>query len=43
MTDAELIGLYFSRNEEAIAETARKYGAYCFKIAENILGDRLDS
>ena len=43
MTDTELIGLYYSRNEQAIAETARIYGAYCFKIAENILGDRLDS
>ncbi|MCR5809578.1 MAG: sigma-70 family RNA polymerase sigma factor [Clostridiales bacterium] len=43
MTDLELIELFFLRNEDAISETSRKYGAYCFSIAENILGDRRDS
>lgn len=34
MTDEKIIQLYFSRNEAAIAETSRKYGSYCFKIAD---------
>lgn len=43
MDDSRIIELYFNRDEEAIAETARKYGAYCFAVAENILSDRSDS
>ena len=39
MEDKDIIRLYFERNEEAIRETKEKYGAYCFKTAENILGD----
>lgn len=37
MEDAEIIGLYFRRDERAIAETAAKYGAFCLNIALNIL------
>lgn len=43
MTDEKIIQLYFSRNEAAIAETSRKYGSYCFKIADKILNDREDA
>lgn len=43
MTDYEIIGLYNERNQEAVAATQDKYGAYCMKIAFNILSDRRDS
>lgn len=43
MEDKSIIELYFARNEAAIAETDRKYGAYCRTIAYRILEDRLDS
>ncbi len=39
LEDKDIIRLYFERNEEAICKTEEKYGAYCFKTAENILGD----
>lgn len=37
MDDQEIIALYFRRSEEAISETAAKYGGYCHSIAYNIL------
>lgn len=37
MDDTKIIDLYFSRSESAIAETAKKYGAYLNQIAFNIL------
>ncbi|MBR3610594.1 MAG: sigma-70 family RNA polymerase sigma factor [Oscillospiraceae bacterium] len=43
MNDEEIIALYFERNEDAIDETAKKYGAYCRAVAENILHDSEDS
>lgn len=43
MEDKKIIDLYFARNEQAIAETDRKYGTYCRAIAYRILEDRLDS
>lgn len=43
MDDKGIIGLYFARNEQAIDETARKYGSYCFSIAHNILTSREDA
>ena len=42
LSDEEIISLYWERNEQAIAETDRKYGHYLFTIANNILNDRLD-
>lgn len=39
MEDKDIIRLYFERDEKAISETEEKYGAYCRKTAENILGD----
>ena len=37
MQDDELIALYFSRSETAIAETKQQYGIYCYSIAYHIL------
>ena len=37
MEDADIIELYWQREERAIEETARKYGTYCRNIAYNIL------
>ena len=35
MEDKEIIALYFARSENAIFETALKYGGYCGTIAED--------
>lgn len=43
MDDTQIIQLYFSRSESAIAETAKKYGAYLNQIAYNILRCREDT
>lgn len=37
MEDAKILDLYWQRNENAIAETDKKYGAYCHTISYNIL------
>ena len=42
MEDQQIIQLYWQRDEQAIAETDRKYGAYCRKIAADLLGSRED-
>lgn len=43
MEDERIIELYWARSEQAIAETAEKYGRYCRTVARNILGDEHDS
>lgn len=43
MEDIEIIDLYRSRSENAIAESEKKYGRYCFTVANNILSNREDS
>ena len=43
MEDQGIIKLYFQRDQQAIVETDRKYGAYCYSIAYNILSNREDS
>jgi len=43
MDDALIVALYWERNEDAIHETASKYGRYLTKIAHNILADWCDS
>jgi RNA polymerase sigma-70 factor (ECF subfamily) len=43
MEDGAIIDLYFARNEDAIGETERKYGAFCRNIALNILQQREDA
>ncbi len=40
MEDNQILELYQSRSENAIAETEKKYGKYCFSIAYNILHDK---
>ena len=37
MEDAAIIRLFFARDEAAISETEAKYGAYCRRIALNVL------
>ena len=43
MDDKSIVALYFSRNEDAIAQTAKKYGRYCYAIAYNILISKEDA
>ena len=43
MTDEEIIHLYWDRNEDAITETADKYGSYIYTISYNILRNNEDS
>lgn len=43
MDDAQIITLYFKRDETAIAETAAKYGAFCHSVARNILSIDADA
>ena len=43
MRDTEILALYWERNEQAIAESARSYGGYCQSIAFHILHNREDS
>ena len=43
MEDREIVGLYWARSEQAIAETASKYGNYCYAIAHRILADAEDA
>ena len=41
--DTKIIDLYFARSEEAILQTQKKYGRYCYGIANNILESDSDS
>lgn len=43
MEDAAIVALYWARDEQALAETAAKFGAYCRKIADNILHSAHDA
>ena len=43
MDDEKIVQLYCERNEQAIQETANKYGNYCNSIAKNILGNNEDA
>lgn len=43
MEDAQIISLYESRSQQAIAETDAKYGPYCHSIAKNILKNEEDA
>ena len=38
MEDRDIVGLYFARDEAAILESDRKYGALCRSLSMNILG-----
>ncbi len=43
MQDAQIISLYWQRNESAIEETEKKYGRYLTAIAYNVLADLEES
>lgn len=43
MVDEKIVDLYCIHSEDAITETAQKYGKYCYLIAYNILRDAEDA
>ena len=43
MDDSKIVDLYWDRKEQAIEETQKKYGSYCYKIAYNILTSKEDA
>ena len=43
MLDEQIVALYWSRSEQAIAETGEKYGGYLNRIAYGILRSTLDA
>ena len=43
MNDREIVNLYWERSEQAVAETVKKFGRYCHRIAYNILENKEDS
>lgn len=43
MEDTQIVALFFSRSEEAISETSKKYGSYLKTIACNILPSSEDA
>ncbi len=43
MDDQTILDLYFARDERAIRESERQYGALCHTVAFNILRDRSDA
>lgn len=43
MEDQAIIDLYWTREEQAIQETAQKYGAYCHTIAFHVVKNRQDA
>lgn len=43
MEDEEILDLYFARDEQAVVETDKKYGAYCFTLAKSILNNEQDA
>ena len=43
MDDEKIVILYWERDQNAIAETRKKYGRYCYTIAYNILCNDADA
>lgn len=43
MEDEAILDLFFARDERAVAETDRKYGGYCFTLANSILNNTEDA
>ena len=43
MDDQSIVALFWERSEQAIAETDRKYGAYCYSIAYHALANNEDA
>ncbi len=43
MEDAQIVDLYWKRDERAIVESDAKYGVYCYTVANNILSNTEDT
>ena len=43
MTDTDIIDMYFARDQRAIEETQKRYGGYCYSIAQRILENKEDA
>ncbi len=43
MEDKKIVMLYWERSEDAIRESEKKYGKYCYTVAYNILHSQEDS
>ena len=43
MDDEQILDLCFARDEQAVAETDRKYVGYCFSLANGILSSKQDA
>ena len=43
MKDRDIVKLYWKRDQDAVVQSEKKYGACCFSIAHNILGCFEDS
>ena len=43
MDDKAIIRMFFDRDENGLSAASKKYGAYCLKIAKNILGNNEDA
>lgn len=43
MDDNKIIELYFARDEQAIVQTAVRYGKLCLQVTMNIVGNRSDA
>lgn len=43
MNDQEIISLYFDRDEQAIAETDKRYGKTCMRVSMSILNSHPDA
>ena len=43
MNDSQIVALFFDRDQQAIKETAAKYGNYCYSIVHSILKNRDDA
>ena len=43
MHGKRIVELYWARDAEAIVQSGRKYGAYCFSVAKNILDNHEDA
>ena len=43
MEDGKIVELFWQRDQQALEQTERKYGAYLTRVAMNVLGDPEDS
>ena len=43
MDDSGIVALFWARNDQALTETEKKYGALCYSISYNILKNRQDA